>query len=122
MSVQKSGAFKRTKDGLFELGLIEIEDEMVARLTEKAVRDACHGFVKPPRNPMSVTCVRGVYTAHGRLFEESITQLCAFALAFHAGVGGCRLALSNMRPEQKTTSGRRMTSVPSHRQRGRTPA
>ena len=35
------GAFKRAKDGLVELGLIEIEDERVVRLTEKG-RNAMH--------------------------------------------------------------------------------
>ena len=35
------GAFKRAKDGLVELGLIEIEDEKVVRLTEKG-RNTMH--------------------------------------------------------------------------------
>ena len=36
-----SRAFKRAKDGLIELGFIEIEDETVVRLTQKG-RNAMH--------------------------------------------------------------------------------
>ena len=45
MSAAKSdafrGAFKRAKDGLVELGFIEIEDERVVRLTDEG-RNAMH--------------------------------------------------------------------------------